>query len=124
ITDELSWTAKSGYASYPGQPFLGGAFGSSSIIPLLGGIKYYLNPGFNRLFLISNVGANFVKYSVAFPNQGGGQGVSFESATKTKFGLGMGIGFRAENWEMSASYNVIDDFSYFGLGFAYNFAKR
>src|SRR5579859_5915206 len=121
IQDKLNWTASIGYLSFGGKPYLGGSFGNVSAIPLAGGIKYYLNKAGDGLYLAGDLGINFISYSVAFPNQGSGNGVTFASANTTRVGLSPGVGYRIKNWDFTGRFNLVSDFTYLGLRAAYVF---
>jgi hypothetical protein len=124
IKDKLSWTAGLGYLSFGGKSFLGGSFGSTSIVPLAGGIKYYFNEANNGLYAAGDLSINFISYSVAFPNQGNGLGVTFGTASGSKFGFSPGIGYRSGNWDFTGKFNLVGDFSYLGLRAAYIFGGK
>ena len=122
IKDQLNWTGSVGYLSFGGKAFLGGTFGNVSVIPLLGGIKYYFNTAGSGFYASGDLGLNFISYSVAFPNSGNGQGVSFASASTTRFGITPGVGYRIDNWDFSGRFNFISDFNYLGIRVAYVFS--
>ncbi len=121
IKDKLNWTASAGFLSFSGKAFLGGTFGNVSLVPLVGGIKYYFNEAKNGFYGTADIGLSFINYSVAYPNSGNGNGVTFASASTTRFGLAPGVGYRMGNWDFTGRFNLVSDFNYFGLRAAYIF---
>ena len=124
IKDKLNWTASAGYLSFGGKSYLGGTFGNVSAIPLVGGIKYYFNEASNGLYATADLGLNFINYSVAYPNNGSGLGVTFASATTTRLGVSPGVGYRINNWDFTGRFNLVTDFNYLGLRVAYIFGSK
>lgn len=124
IKDKLNWTGSVGFLSFGGKNFLGGAFGATSIIPVVGGIKYYFNDVNGGFYGAADIGFNFISYSVAFPNSGNGQGVTFGTASTTNFGIAPGIGFRKGSWDFSGRFNMVSDFNWLGLRAAYIFGAK
>lgn len=124
IKDKLNWTASVGFLSFGGKAFLGGTFGNVSVIPLVGGIKYYFNTANDGFYATADLGLNVINYSVAYPNSGNGNGVTFASASTTRLGLAPGVGYRMGNWDFTGRFNLVSDFNYFGLRAAYIFSDH
>ena len=124
IKDKLNWTASAGFLSFSGKAFLGGTFGNVSMIPFAGGIKYYFNEANDGFYGTADLGLSFINYSVAYPNSGSGNGVTFASASTTRLGFGPGVGYRMGNWDFTGRFNLLTDFNYFGLRAAYIFGGK
>ena len=124
LLDNLNWTGSAGFVSFAGKAYLGGAFGNVSVIPLVGGLKYYFGEANNGLYAAADLGLNIIHYSVAYPNQGNGLGVTFASASATRFGFAPGVGYRLGHWDFTGRFNLMPDFTYFGLRAAYVFGGK
>ena len=128
INDKLNWSASAGYLSFTGKDFtvlnVTIPFGNSSIIPLVGGIKYYFSEASNGFYGAADLGLNFISYYTYSYNSGNGGGYNSSSASETRFGFAPGIGYRMGNWDFTAKYNLISDANYLGLRAAYIFGTK
>ena len=124
IQDNINWTASIGYLSFGGKDFLGGKYGTVSVIPVVGGAKYYFNEKDNGWYGAADLGFSFISYSVADPNSGNGNGVTFENSSVTRFGLSPGVGYRMGNWDFTGRFNLMSDFNYMGVRAAYVFGIK
>ena len=124
LTGQLNWTASVGFLSFGGKSYLGGAYGTTSIVPIVGGLKYYITEANNGIYVAADLGLNIVGYSIAFPNQGNGQGVTFATSSTSRFGFSPGVGYRIGHWDFAGRINLLADFSYFGIRGAYIFGGK
>ena len=128
ISDKLNWTGSVGYLSFGGKTFTSGnvsiPFGSSSIVPLVGGIKYYFSEANNGFYGSADLGLNFISYYVYTYNSGNGGGYNSSTASTTRIGFAPGIGYRTGNWDFSGKFNIISDLNYFGVRVGYLFASK
>ena len=117
IQDKLNWIATAGFVTYSGKdftyvnPFTGQnqtiSGGSSTLIPLQGGVKYYFQETDNGFYGSGELGL-FI---------GTGTGSS------SRFGFSPGIGYRTGHLDFSGRYNVVADFNTFGIRAAYIFGN-
>lgn len=128
IKDKLSWTGSAGFLSFSGNSFtvgtVTGTYGSTTAIPISGGIKYYLNEANNGFYAAADLNVNFLSYSVVFPNSGGGNGYTTGTASTSRVGLAPGIGYRTGNWDIAGRFNIVTDFTYLGIRAAYIFGGK
>ncbi len=124
LGDKLNWTASAGFLVFGGRTYLGGAYGNFSIIPLVGGVKYYFVKANEGVYAAADLGLNIINYSVAYPNQGNGNGVTFGSANTARIGFAPGIGYRIASWDFTGRINVMSDFTYPGVRAAYVFGSK
>jgi len=124
LADKLSWTASAGFLIFGGRSYLGGAYGNFSIIPLVGGVKYYLVKSNDGPYVAADLGLNIVNYGVAYLNQGSGNGVTFGSANTARIGFAPGFGYRMGSWDFTGRINVMSDFTYPGVRAAYVFGGK
>jgi hypothetical protein len=114
IQDKLNWTASAGYLSFGSKDLGGGYKGTGSVVPIVGGVKYYFteaNAGFY-------VGADLGFYMASFKLENSGVSAS---SSKTYFGIAPGVGYRVSQFDFSFRYNSAGDASYMGLRAAYCF---
>lgn len=128
IKDKLSWTGSAGFLSFGGNSFtvgtISGEYGSVSVIPIIGGIKYYFNEASNGLYASADLSINFISYSVLYPNSGNGNGYTTGTASTSRIGFAPGIGYRTGNWDFSGRFNLVSDFNYLGIRAAYIFGSK
>ncbi|HMI65891.1 MAG TPA: hypothetical protein VK517_07655 [Cyclobacteriaceae bacterium] len=124
LAENLNWTASAGFLVFGGKTYLGGSYGNFSIIPLVGGVKYYFVKTNDGLYAAADLGLNIINYSTAYPNQGGGNGVTFGSASTARIGFAPGIGYRLGSWDFTGRINFMADFSYLGAHAAYVFGGK
>ena len=124
LVEKLNWTASAGFLVFGGKTYLGGAYGNFSIIPLVGGVKYYFMEANEGPYAAADLGLNIINYSVANPNQGNGNGVTFGSASTARIGFAPGIGYRVGSWDFTGRINVMSDFTYPGVRAAYVFRSK
>ena len=122
IQDKLNWFATAGFISYGGKDFPAVRYnpltqqlenytvsgGSSTLIPLQGGVKYYFQESNNGFYASGEIGL-FI---------GTGSGSS------SRFGFTPGIGYRISSFDFSGRYNVVSDFNTFGIRAAYVFGGK
>lgn len=108
LNEEMSITGSLGYLNFPTKEseFSGGV----SMIPLMFGFDY----DFGGFYVEPRIGFNFTKVTIKFMGHSA-------SANETKFGLGLGGGYRYDVWDFSLHYNMIDQLGYIGLRAAYSF---
>ena len=124
LVEKLNWTASAGVLIFSGKSYLGGAYGNFSIIPLVGGVKYYFMDANDGVYAAADLGLYIINYSVAYPNQGNGKGVTFGSANTARIGFAPGIGYRIGSWDFTGRINVMSDFNYPGVRAAYVFGSK
>jgi hypothetical protein len=117
IKEKLAWTATVGYLSYGLKSSSGGS-GHTSMIPIMGGIKYYFNEDNNGFYGGADIG--FVPITVSVSVSGFGSA----SASETRFGFSPGLGYRMGQFDFAARYNLISDFNTIGIRAAYVFSKK
>jgi hypothetical protein len=116
IKDKLSWTGTIGYLSYGLKG--SGVSGHTSMIPIMGGIKYYFNEANNGFYGGADIG--FVPITVSVDVSGFGN----SSASETRFGFAPGVGYRMGQFDFSGRFNLISDFNSFNLRAAYVFGAK
>lgn len=127
INKQLSWSASIGYLSFSGKTLNIGnvsiPFGSTSNVPLAGGVKYYF-PGTEGLYGAMDITINFLStYGYTF-NSGNGGGYNTIGVSNTVIGVNPGLGYRVSTWDFAFRYNSAGDFSSLGLRAAYVFGKK
>jgi hypothetical protein len=118
----LSWTASAGFITFLGKSYTTGGYKivngvpvpytystsqSSTVIPLVGGAKYYFqkqNEGFYGAFDL-------------------GIYLATGAYSSTYFGAGPGIGYRMNQWDFTGRINFVSDVTFLGLRGAYIFGK-
>ncbi len=124
LAEKLNWTASAGVLFFGGKSYLGGAYGNFSMIPLVGGVKYFFVKSNDGLYAAGDLGLNIINYSVAYPNQGSGNGVTFGTANTARIGFAPGIGYRLGSWDFTGRINLLSDFTYPGVRAAYVFGGK
>jgi outer membrane protein W len=122
--ESVNWTASLGYVTFAGQPFLGGEFGNTSMVPIQVGLKYYFTGSNNGFYGAVGMGISFISYSIAYPNSGNGNGVSFASGSTNRFALTPQLGYRMNAFDFAARYNLLSDFNYFAITASYHFKTK
>lgn len=115
INDNLSWTASAGYISYGGKNLPSGYSSTISMIPIVGGIKYYFTESNAGFYGAADIGFFITSASYDIPGFGSG------STSETKFGLTPGVGYRFGQFDVSGRYNIVGDFNNVGFRIAYFF---
>ena len=122
ISDKLNWTATIGFLSFSGKTVdlgQGSTFSvpSGTMIPILGGVKYYVNEMFNGFYVSGQLG-----FTNSSTNYGG---VTYSS---TDFSFAPGVGYHLANIDIGATYNVISESGgssdYLGARVAYVFGGK
>jgi hypothetical protein len=116
IQDKLNWTATGGFLSFGIKDLGVGATGSTTMIPIMGGVKYYFTETNKGMYAGADLGLVFASVSV---NTGFGSG----SVSETKFGFTPGIGYRAGAFDIAARFNLVSDLNYLGIRAAYVFGE-
>lgn len=123
IQDKLNWTGTVGFLSFGGKSVSGFSYGSSTIIPIQGGIKYYLQESFNGFYVGGELGFSIASFStpsvVVF-----GQTISGGSVSSTKFSFAPGAGYHVGNLDFSARFQIVSDLNYFNIRAAYVFGGK
>ena len=109
----------------PGNSNLVIPFGTSSIIPLNGGIKYYFSTANGGFYGSAEIGINFLSaYTYTYNSGNNGSGYNISKNADARFGLIPGIGYRIDNWDFSGKFNLVSDANYLGLRVAYVFGAK
>lgn len=118
IQDKLSWTATGGFLSYSNKDQGGTSIsGSTTMIPIMGGVKYYFNESNNGLYAGADLGLVFASFSADIP------GFGSYSTSETKFGFAPGVGYRVSSFDFSARFNLVSDLNSLGFRAAYVFGN-
>jgi hypothetical protein len=117
IKEKLAWTATIGYLSY-GLKSSSGASGHTSMIPIMGGIKYYFSEDNSGFYGGADIGFVPITVSVDVP------GFGSASASETRFGFSPGLGYRLGQLDFAVRYNLISDFNTIGIRAAFVFGKK
>jgi hypothetical protein len=123
IQDKLNWTGTLGFLSFGGKSFSGFSYGSSTIIPIQGGIKYYLTESFNGFYVGGELGFSIATFSTPSFSVFG-QSVGSTSTSSTKFSIAPGAGYHLGNLDFSARFQVVSDLNYFNIRAAYVFGGK
>ena len=107
IQRQLNWTASIGFLSFSGKTVSGFKFPSETIIPVVGGVKYYFQKDNAGVYGAADMG-------LFFGNNDAG----------TKFGFSPGLGYRLSKLDFALRYNLVTDISYWGLRAAYIFPGK
>src|SRR5699024_9762350 len=99
LSNEMNITGLIGYQHFPYKE--SEISGGVNIIPLMFGFDY----DFGGFYLEPRLGLNFTSVKVSF------MGYS-DTVSETKFGLGLGGGYRITDWDISAHYNIIEHLNY------------
>jgi hypothetical protein len=105
IQPKLNWTASIGFLSFSGKN--GNTNTAATIVPLIGGVKYYFQKSNAGVYGAADMG-------LFFPNHGG----------NTKFGFSPGLGYRLPKFDFAFRYNLVTDLSYWNLRVAYIFPGK
>ena len=115
--DKLNWTATAGFLSFAGKSYtvsgggvsVSGNYNSITVIPLMGGVKYYFQEANAGFYVAADLGLYLVS--------GGG-------ASDNRFGIAPGLGYRMDKWDFTVRLNTPSDFNYLGLRGAYIFGGK
>lgn len=114
INENLNWMASAGYLSFGEKDDSGLKI---SMIPVLGGVKYYFNESFNGFYAGAEAGLVFAKAELDFL----GESVSDD---ETKFAFGPQIGYHLSVIDISARYFMVEDANSIGIRVAYVFGGK
>ena len=117
IDANLTWMVTAGYLSYSFKNIPSGFTSSSSIIPVMGGVKYYFTENFNGFYASGALGLSFLKASFTGPS------VSV-SSSETKFTFAPGIGYHIANIDFSGSFQLVSDANSLNIRVAYVFGAK
>jgi hypothetical protein len=120
IKDKLNWTATAGYLTYSIKGSTSGASASTNMIPILGGVKYYMNESFNGFYVSGQLGFTIASIAYDFSSIGAGTG----SVSETDFTIAPGVGYHLANIDIGASYQIISNLNYVGIRAAYVFGGK
>ncbi len=116
IQDKLNWTATGGFLSFGVKDLGYGSSGSTTMIPIMGGVKYYFTETNKGLYAGADLGLVFASLSVS-------TGFGNFSTSETKFGFTPGIGYRMGQFDFAARFNLVSDLNYMGIRAAYVFGE-
>jgi len=109
LDQEMNITGSLGYLHFSAKD----GFASISMIPLMFGFDY----DFGGFYVEPKLGLVFASYKVDW----GGFGLGSYTASSTEFGIGLGGGYRIDNLDFGAHFNIVNNLNYFGLRAAYSF---
>lgn len=109
LNQEMNITGSLGYLNFPYKE--SDISGGVSMIPLMFGFDYDFGNGF---YVEPKLGLMFTKVKVTFMGHSG-------TVSDTKFGLGLGGGYRFNEWDFSLHYNIVDHLNFLGIRAAYSF---
>ena len=119
INDNMSWGVSAGYLSFGGKElFPGISTGSSSLIPITGGIKYNFAGADGGFYGGVDLGIWMTSVSVSIP------GFGSVTATGSEFGFAPGLGYRAGAFDVAARFNIVSSANYVGARIAYVFGAK
>jgi|SRR5690554_1257723 len=118
IDNEINLIGAIGYLHFTSKDFEDWEGGSYSfnvnMIPVMFGFDY----DFGGFYVEPKLGLVFASTK----SEGSFMGVSYsETHSSTEFGIGLGGGYRYENFDFGLHYNIVKDLNYLGLRAAYNF---
>jgi hypothetical protein len=123
IQDKLNWIGTVGFASFGGKSIGGFSYGSFTMIPIQGGVKYYFTESFNGFYASGELGFSIVSYSIPGVTVFG-QTIGGGTTSSTKFGFAPGAGYHLGNLDFSARFQLVSDFNYFNIRAAYVFGGK
>lgn len=118
--NNASWFFSAGYISFPAKVTIPGynVSGSTSIIPVTLGAKYYPNGTFNGFYFGGEMGLAAISAKVTVSGFGGyGTG----SASENKFLFAPSMGYHFGGFDLTFRYNAISDGNFFGIRGAITF---
>lgn len=110
LQNKLDLTCSIGYLSFSDKVQDGFPTGNS-IVPVMGGVKYYFSEASKGLYAGFDLGMNFFSHS-------------YTSKTDAQVGFSPGVGYRTTRWDLAGRCNAISHASYFSLRVAYVFRGR
>lgn len=114
INDNLSWTGYAGFQSFGGKNLPSGYSATFTMIPIMGGVKYYFQESGSGFYGEFDLGIFFASASVS----GGG----FSGSTSdSKFGFTPAVGYRVSSFDIGVRYNLISDANNLAFRIAYVF---
>ena len=118
IDSEMSLTGSIGYLHFTSKDFKdfeGGTYSFNvNMIPVMFGFDY----DFGGFYVEPKLGLVFASNK----SEGRYMGESYSAThSSTEFGVGLGGGYRYENFDFGLHYNIVKDLNYLGLRVAYNF---
>ncbi len=126
FTPNVTGQVYAGYITFGGESFTDPDFGdysySTSMIPIMAGVKYFFQPG-KGFYANALLGVHLYNFSTSYPDEFAAYEVS-ESSTEFSFGLGAGyeIPVGGKNAvDITAHYMLISDANYIGARIAYRF---
>lgn len=118
--EKASWFFSGGYISFPANVSIPGfnVTGSTSIIPITLGAKYYPNGAFNGFYFGGEMGLAAISAKVTVT---GFNGYGTGSASENKFLFAPSIGYHFAGFDLTVRYNAISDGNFFGIRGAITF---
>jgi hypothetical protein len=110
INENLSWMGTGGFLSF-GEKDDSGL--KATMIPVLGGIKYYFTESFNGFYAGAELGVSFNKVKYDIPGFGSGE------ESSTDFAFGPQVGYHVGPLDISARYFLVEDANSLGFRVAY-----
>ncbi len=114
ITDNLNWMVTSGYIAFTEKDNSGV---TAYMIPINGGVRYYIKQGFDGFYFGGEVGITVVGAQTKF------NGATI-SNSDTKLSIAPQIGYHISVVDFSLRYSVVDEADYLGLRIAYVFGGK
>jgi hypothetical protein len=125
-TKKLTWLLSAGYLNFSakapsGLPSGFNVTGSATVVPVEGGVKYFVNEAFKGFYIGSDLGIVFGSLSTTASYSGSSTSLS---TSENKFNFAPMIGYHFPTVDLTFKYNVISDGSYFSLRAAYAFLGK
>lgn len=109
LNQEMNITGSLGYLNFPYKE--SDLSGGLSMIPVMFGFDY----DFGGFYVEPKLGFVFTSMKVKL------MGMSSGTHSSTELGIGLGGGYRLDNLDFSAHFNIVDNLNYFGIRAAYSF---
>ncbi len=118
----LNWTASAGFITFigktyrtyvgnnpiTGQPMYASSTTTSTVLPIVGGAKYYFMEANKGFYGALDLGLY----------------VATGAYSSTYFGVGPGVGYKMNTWDFTARINAVSDVTFLGLRAAYVFGGK
>jgi hypothetical protein len=109
IQDKLNWMATAGFILFTGKTIESASYEAITLIPLQGGVKYYLKESNKGYYASAEIGL--------FVATGGG-------SSGSDGGFSPGMGYRLANFDFSGRVNITSNTNSFGLRIGYLFGTK
>ncbi len=126
-TKNLTFLLSAGYLHFSvhnpsGQPAGIDLTGSVTLVPVEGGVKYYVNEAFKGFYIGSDLGIVFRSSSSTVTSPANGS--LTRSASENEFNFAPGFGYHFTLVDLTFKYNVISYDNYFSVRAAYVFRGK